>query len=321
MLDAPLRAFFLWLAHRRWLARLVLRTPLARRMPLRFVAGTTLDQAVETVRGLNAAGMQATLDHLGESVTDQATAEQAAAAYLEAIERIASEGLDANVSIKLTQMGMDLGVDVCRAVLRPVLEAGKRHGIFVRIDMESSDYVDRTLEVVRGMRAEGYDTGPVIQSYLHRSKADVAALAAEGARVRVCKGAYAESVAIAWHDRATIGQSFVELCETLLSAGTYPGVATHDPAMIEAVSRFASQHRVTPDRFEFQMLHGIRRDLQRALVADGWRMRVYVPYGTEWWPYFMRRLAERPANVMFVLRGLLGEGRGEPPAAPSPEGR
>lgn len=308
MLDAPLRAFFLWLAHRRWLARLVLRTPLARRMPLRFVAGTTLDHAVEAVRGLNAAGLQATLDHLGESVTDQATAEQAADACVEAIERIAAEGLDANVSIKLTQMGLDLGADVCRGVLRPVLEAGKRHGIFVRIDMESSEYVDRTLEVVRGMRAEGYDTGPVIQSYLHRSKADVAALAAEGARVRVCKGAYAEPIDIAWHDRATIGSSFVELCTTLMDAGTYVGVATHDPDMIEAVSQHASAHAIGPDRFEFQMLYGIRRDLQRSLVADGWRMRVYVPYGTEWWPYFMRRLAERPANVMFVLRGLFAGG-------------
>jgi proline dehydrogenase len=321
MLDALLRGFFLWLAHRRWLARVVLRTPLARRMPLRFVAGTTLEQAVAVVRELNAAGMQATLDHLGESVSDQATAEQAAAAYVEAIERIAAERLDANVSIKLTQMGLDLGVDVCRTVLRPVLDAGKRHGIFVRIDMESSDYVDRTLEVVRGMRAEGYDTGPVIQSYLHRSKADVTALAAEGARVRVCKGAYAEPIAIAWHDRATIGQSFVELCEALMDAGTYTGVATHDPDMIEAISRHASSHGIGPDRFEFQMLYGIRRDLQRALVADGWRMRVYVPFGTEWWPYFMRRLAERPANVMFVLRGLFGEGRGERPAAPSAGGR
>ncbi len=202
MLDAALRAFFLWLAHRRWLARLALRTPVARRLPLRFVAGTTLDRAVETVRELNAAGMQATLDHLGESVSDQATAEQSAAAYVEAIGRIAAEGLDANVSIKLTQMGLDLGVDVCREVLRPVLETGRRHGIFVRLDMEASDYVDRTLQVVRGMRAEGYDTGPVLQSYLHRSKADVAALAAEGARVRVCKGAYAEPIEIAWHDRA-----------------------------------------------------------------------------------------------------------------------
>ncbi len=316
MLDAPLRAFFLWLAHRRWLARLALRTPIARRLPLRFVAGTTLDRAVEAVRALNEAGLTATLDHLGESVSDQATAEQAASAYVEAIERIAAENLDANVSIKLTQMGMDLGVDVCRAVLRPVLEVGKRHGIFVRIDMESSEYVDRTLEVVRGMRAEGYDTGPVIQSYLHRSKADVAALAAEGARVRVCKGAYAEPAEVAWHERAVIGQSFVELCQMLMDADSYPAIATHDPEMIEAIRRFASQRRITPDRYEFQMLYGIRRDLQRALVADGYRMRVYVPYGTEWWPYFMRRMAERPANVMFVLRGLFGEGKTDGPAAP-----
>ncbi len=320
MLAAALRAFFLWLAHRRWLARLVLRTPFARRMPLRFVAGTALDDAIAVVHELNAAGLCATLDHLGESVTDRASAEQAARAYVETIERISAEGLDANVSVKLTQMGMDLGTDVCREVLRPVLEAGKRHGIFVRVDMESSEYVDRTLEVVGAMRADGYDTGPVIQSYLRRSKADVAALAAEGARVRVCKGAYAEPAEIAWHDRKTIGESFVELCRMLLDADAHPAVATHDPEMIDAIERYASQHRITPDRFEFQMLHGIRRDLQRALVADGYRMRVYVPFGTEWWPYFMRRLAERPGNVMFVLRGLFGEGgTGRSPAPTPPE--
>jgi proline dehydrogenase len=307
MLDAPLRAFFLWLAHRRWLARLALRTPIARRMALRFVAGTTLDDAVAAVRALNAAGMSATLDHLGESVTDRRTAEQAAAAAVETVERIAADGLDANISVKLTQMGLDLGPEVCRAVFRPVLEAGKRHKMFVRVDMEGSHYTQATLDLVHAMRAEGYDTGPVIQSYLRRSTADVAALAAEKMRVRVCKGAYAEPAEIAWHERGAIGQSFVELCQALLDADAYPGVATHDPEMIEAVRRYAGEHSIAPDRFEFQMLYGIRRDLQRQLVADGYRMRIYVPYGTEWWPYFMRRMAERPANVMFVLRGLVGE--------------
>jgi proline dehydrogenase len=206
-------------------------------------------------------------------------------------------------------MGLDLGTDVCRAVLRPVLEAGRRHGIFVRVDMESSDYTQRTLEIVRGMLAEGFEVGPVIQSYLHRSKADVAALAAERIRVRVCKGAYAEPAEVAFHDRAVIGDSFVALCETLLDADAYPGVATHDPDMIERVKAHAREHGIAPDRYEFQMLYGIRRDLQRQLVADGYRMRVYVPYGTEWWPYFMRRLAERPANVLFLFRTMFGERR------------
>ena len=309
MLDAPLRALFLWLAHRRWLARLALHTPFVRRVALRFVAGTTLDEAVAAVRAVNAAGMTATLDHLGEAVSDRVTADRAAAAYVDTIERIAGEGLDANVSLKLTQMGLDLGPEVCCEVMRPLVEAGRRHGIFVRIDMESSAYTDRTLEVVRSLRASGYGVGAVIQAYLHRSAADVASLAADGIRIRVCKGAYAEPAAIAWHDRHAIGRSFVELCEALLEADAYPAIATHDPEMIDALVGFTSERSISPDRFEFQMLYGIRRDLQARLAKDGYRVRVYVPYGTEWWPYFMRRLAERPANVLFLVRSIFGERR------------
>jgi proline dehydrogenase len=307
MLDAPLRAFFLWLAHRKSMARLALRTPLVRRFALRFVAGTTIDQAASVVRELNRAGIMATLDHLGESVTDRATADRAAADYVTLVERIAADGLDSNVSLKLTQMGLDLGVDTCMEVIRPVVEAGKRHAIFVRIDMESHEYTDRTLEIVRRLRRDGYDVGPVIQSYLKRSKADVAALAADRVRTRICKGAYAEPAEIAWHDRTAIGQSFVELCRDLLEADAYPGVATHDPDMIEAVIRCVEEKGIARERYEFQLLYGIRRDLQRKLVADGHRLRIYVPYGTEWYPYFMRRLAERPANVMFLLRTVFGE--------------
>ena len=309
MLAGPLRALFLWLAHRRALGRLAMRTPVLRRMPLRFVAGTTLDQAATAVAALNESGASATLDVLGESVTDRATADAAASAYVATIERIAADGLDANVSVKLTQMGMDLGVEVCLAVLRPVVEAGRRHGIFVRIDMESNEYVDGTLEVVRRLREDGYDVGPVLQSYLHRSKADAHALADAGVRVRVCKGAYAEPESIAWHDRAEINRSFVEMCRILLEADAQPAVATHDPEMIEGVKRVIEESGIAPDRYEFQMLYGIRRDLQRELLDEGKRVRVYVPYGREWWPYFMRRLAERPANVMFVVRSLFGEGR------------
>jgi proline dehydrogenase len=307
MLDAPLRAFFLWISNRRWIARVALRTPLLRGMALRFVAGTTLDQAAAAVAALNATGASATLDILGESVSDRATADRAAAEYVAAIERIAADGLDANVSIKLTQMGLDLGVDECLSVMRPVVEAGKRHAIFVRIDMESSDYTDRTLEVVQRLRADGFDVGPVIQSYLHRSRADVLALAAERVRVRVCKGAYAEDEEIAWHARDVVDRSFVKLSRLLLDADAYPGIATHDPRMIEAVERHVRERGIGQDRFEFQMLYGIRRDLQRQLLQRGYRLRVYVPYGTEWYPYFMRRLAERPANVLFLLRSLFGE--------------
>ena len=307
MLDAPLRAFFLWLSNRRWIARVALRTPVLRGMALRFVAGTTLDQAAGAVTALNGSGASATLDILGESVSDRATADRAAAEYMAAIERIAADGLDANVSIKLTQMGLDLGVEECLRVMRPVVEAGKTHDVFVRIDMESSDYTDRTLEVVSRLRADGFDVGPVIQSYLHRSRADVLALAAERIRVRVCKGAYAESEEIAWQARDVVGRSFVKLARLLLDADAYPGIATHDPSMIEAVERHVRERGIGLDRFEFQMLYGIRRDLQRQLHERGYRVRIYVPYGTEWYPYFMRRLAERPANVLFLLHSLFGE--------------
>ncbi|HUF07410.1 MAG TPA: proline dehydrogenase family protein [Candidatus Binatia bacterium] len=307
MLSAALRALFLWLSNRRWVARVALATPLLRRMPLRFVAGTTLDEAVAAVRALNAAGATATLDVLGESVDDRASADRAAAVYVEAIERIASEALEANVSIKLTQMGLELGVDECLAVLVPVVEAGTRHGIFIRIDMESSDTTDRTLDVVARLRADGHDVGPAIQSYLHRSVADVETLAADRVRTRVCKGAYAEPPEIAHQERDAIGDAFVRLCERLLEADAYPGVATHDAEMIRRVSALARERGIGPDRFEFQMLYGVRRDLQRRLIAEGYRLRVYVPYGTEWYPYFMRRLAERPANVLFVLRSVFGE--------------
>ena len=307
MISSALRVLLLWLSNRRWVARVALATPVLRRMPLRFVAGTTLNEAVAAVRALNATGATATLDVLGESVHDRPSAERAAAAYVETIERIAAAALDANVSLKLTQMGLDLGVDECLEVIGPVVAAGGRHGIFVRVDMESSAYTDRTLEVVRRLRADGHDVGPVIQAYLHRSPADVEALAAERVRTRVCKGAYLESAEVALQDRAAIGDAFVALCTRLLEADAYPAVATHDPDMVERVAAAARERGIGPDRFEFQMLYGIRRDLQRQLLARGYRLRVYVPYGTEWYPYFMRRLAERPANVLFVLRSVFGE--------------
>ncbi|MDQ3148779.1 MAG: proline dehydrogenase family protein [Chloroflexota bacterium] len=307
MLSAALRAFFLWLSNRGWVARLALGIPFLRRMPLRFVAGTTLDQAVEVVRRINSSGMSATLDVLGESVEDRSSADRAAASYVETLERIAAAGLDANVSIKLSQMGLDLGVDECLAVLAPVVAAGDRLGIFVRIDMESSDSTDATLEVVDRLRTDGHDVGPAVQAYLHRSPSDVERLARHRVRTRVCKGAYAESPDVAHQDRLAIGDAFVTLCEDLLRSDAYPGVATHDPDMLARVTAFARKSEIGSDRFEFQMLYGVRRDLQRQLIAKGYRLRIYVPYGTEWYPYFMRRLAERPANVLFVLRSVFGE--------------
>jgi proline dehydrogenase len=307
MLAGVFRALFLWLSGRRWLGRLAMSTPLVRRMPYRFVAGTTLDEAVEAVRRLNADGASATLDVLGESVDDRASADRAAAQYVATIERIGTERLDANVSLKLTQMGLDLGVEECLAVLAPVVQAGSEHGVFVRIDMEGSAYTARTLEVVEHLRAEGCDVGPVIQSYLHRSMADVERLAADRVRTRICKGAYAEPPEVALQDRDAIGDAFVALCVRLLEADAYPGVATHDPDMIRRVIQVVRERGIAADRYEFQLLYGVRRDLQRQLLGDGQRVRIYVPFGTEWWPYFMRRLAERPANVWFVLRSLFGE--------------
>jgi proline dehydrogenase len=272
------------------------------------VPGTTLEQTIPVVRELNRRGASVTLDVLGESVTDRQTADRAAAAYVATIERIDAEGLDANVSLKLTQMGLDLGTDTCLEVLGPVVEAAGRAGMFVRVDMESSAYTDRTLEVVRRLRADGRDVGAVLQSYLHRSRTDAAALAAEGCRVRICKGAYAEPESIAYHDRAEIGRSFVDCCITLLEADAYPAVATHDPEMVAAVQDWAKEHDVPKDRYEFQLLYGIGRDIQERLLAEEYRLRIYVPYGTQWWAYYMRRMAERPANVMFFLRGLFGRG-------------
>ena len=278
-------------------------------MAFRFVAGTTLDDAVEAVRALNAGGARATLDVLGEAVTDRAMAEDAARVYVTTIERIAAEGLDANVSLKLTQMGLDLGVDACLEVMQPVVEAGDRLGVFVRIDMESSAHTDPTLEVVRRLRTAGHNVGPVLQAYLHRSMDDVRPLAADRVRTRICKGAYAEPAEISWQARDDINRSFVALCTHLLDADAEPAVATHDPDMLEAVKRVVAERAIASDRFEFQLLYGIRRDLQEQLLADGYRLRVYVPYGTEWYPYFMRRLAERPANVAFLVRSLFGERR------------
>jgi proline dehydrogenase len=309
VIASVLRVVFVWLSGRRWLGRLAMGLPGVRTLSRRFVAGTSLDDAVIAVRGLNQRGAMATIDVLGEAVTDRATAEAAAASYVTTLDRIAAEELDANVSLKLTQMGLDRGVDTCLEVLRPVVEAGRRHGIFVRVDMESSAYTDRTLEVVRRLRADGCDVGAVIQAYLHRSRTDAAALAAEGMRVRVCKGAYAEPESIAYHDRAEIGRSFVDCMVTLLEADAYPAAATHDPEMIAAVQEAARERGIGPDRYEFQLLYGIGRDIADRLLAEGHRVRIYVPYGSHWWPYYMRRLAERPANVMFFLRGLFGRGR------------
>jgi proline dehydrogenase len=278
----------------------------ARRAAFRFVAGETIDDAITAIRELNAHGILATLDHLGENVENPDDARRAADDYLKALDAIGTGGVQSHVSVKLTALGLDLGDDLCRANVACILTKAKAIGAFVRIDMESADYTDRTLALYRSLRREFDNVGIVIQAYLYRSEADIVALCQEGAKVRLCKGAYQEPPAKAFPKKADVDASYVRLMKMLLSAearacGTRGAIATHDPKMIEATRQYAAEQLVPRDEFEFQMLHGIRRDLQQELAADGYTMRVYVPYGTEWYPYVMRRMAERPANLWFIV--------------------
>ncbi len=274
----------------------------------RFIAGETIEEAIEAARAIEAAGMTHTLDHLGESVATMADAEAAARSYLGLIDKIVAAGIGRNISLKLTQLGLTIDRATCVDNLRRILDAGAAHDFFVRIDMEDSPFTSVTLDVFETMWQQGYrNAGTVLQSYLRRSLDDARRLNALGARVRLVKGAYKEPRSVAYQKKSEVDASFVEITQLLLAQGTYPAIATHDPAMIEATNRFAAERGIAPDRYEFQMLYGIRRDLQARLTADRYRMRVYVPFGREWFPYFMRRLGERPANVGFVIRGIVGE--------------
>jgi len=279
-------------------------SPVARRLAARFVAGETLADALAVARKLNQEGITVTLDHLGESV---ATLEEAAAArdvYLRTLEAIHQHNIQGNLSLKLTQFGLDLSYDQALANVEQLVRRAKELDSFVRVDMESSEYTDRTLKLVHDLFDRYRAAGVVIQAYLSRSRADIERLNAAGVRVRLCKGAYLEPPAVAFPAKQDVDRNFLELTELLLEKGAYPAIATHDEAIIEKVKRFASARKLARDAFEFQMLYGIRRDLQRKLVSDGWRLRVYVPFGRAWYPYYMRRLAERPANVFFILRNL-----------------
>jgi proline dehydrogenase len=305
-----LRSFFLYLSQAHRAKNLIMRIGPARRAAHRFVAGDTLPEAIEVVRRLNANGLEVTLDHLGESVTDEAGARQAAQAYLEMLDAIAESGVRATVSLKLTQLGLDIGESLCLDNLRRILECAKATGNHVTIDMESSHYTDTTLHVFRTLRLEFDNMGIVIQAYLYRSEADMKALAQEGAFVRLCKGAYKEPPDRAFPDKADVDASYVRLAELFLSpeartAGAYLGIATHDEKIINAAKATISANNVPYDCFEFQMLYGIRPRLQERLRDDGYKMRIYVGYGTEWYPFFMRRLAERPANVWFILSNII----------------
>ncbi|MCL5107777.1 MAG: proline dehydrogenase family protein [Chloroflexi bacterium] len=301
-----LRTAILYLSHRKGFQHLIMNLGLSRRLALRFVAGESLDNAIAAVAALNREGARATLDHLGENVNDPEAAARAAAAVMTALSRIAASGVDSNVSIKLTQMGLELSEDLCLANVRQVLETARRHGNFVRLDMEGSDCTERTLALYHRLRELGYDNvGVAIQSYLYRSQADVEKLLAQGARVRLVKGAYNEPPSLAYPHKRDVDDNFLRLAEPLLQHGNYPAIATHDERIIAWTERFAAQHGIGHERFEFQMLYGIRRDLQRRLAREGYNVRVYVPYGDEWYGYLMRRLAERPANLLFFLVSFL----------------
>ena len=298
------------LANQEGLARFSMENPALRPMVLRFVAGAELDDAVPIVRDLNKQGIRASLDHLGENTTDRDSARAAAGAYEQALQTIVAHGLDANISVKLTAMGLDIADSVAEENLRTVLERARAHNIFVRTDMEASEYTARTLEIGEHMRAAGYDNvGPVIQAYLYRGMADVECLIRDGARVRLCKGAYDEAPNVAFRRKRDTDRNFVRLMEALLDGGNYPAIATHDEEIIAHARRYARRRGIQAERFEFQMLYGVRRDLQEELVADGYNVRVYIPYGVSWYPYLVRRLAERPANLAFVLGSYAGEGR------------
>jgi proline dehydrogenase len=277
----------------------------ARRLYTRFVAGETLAEALEVGRRMNREGISITLDHLGENVTSPAEAEASRDVCLDALTQIAQERIDGNVSIKPTQFGMDISDAECRANVEQLVRRAKELGSFVRVDMESSAYTGRTLELVTGLHAAYGAVGVVIQAYLRRSENDVEMLCRQGIRVRLCKGAYLEPAEVAFQKKSEVDYNFVRLMKTLVAAGTYPAIATHDESIIEETQNFARARHIAPECFEFQMLYGIRRDLQRRLVANGYRMRVYVPFGKAWYPYFMRRLAERPANLLFVARNLV----------------
>ncbi len=302
-----LRQFFIYLSRQGWAYRAMLGNPITRAMAWRFVAGENLETAIGIVRDLNARGIQVTLDHLGENVSSEREAVRAADEAIEILRRIASAGVRSHLSVKPTQLGLDLGDDFCRKQLCRILAVARETGNFVRIDMEGSPYTQRTLDLYAALREE-YDTdtvGAVIQSYLYRSQEDVEQLIAAGARVRLVKGAYNESPDIAFPQKSDVDRAYRIQMEQLLARGRYPALATHDEQLIGRAQGFAAAEGIGPERFEFQMLYGVRRDLQERLVKEGYNVRCYVPYGTQWYPYFMRRLAERPANVVFILGNLL----------------
>ena len=304
-----LRNALLFLSNQQAIFNFVRHNGVAKSFASRFVAGESVTTAIEAVRGLNAKGISASLDLLGESTTNEKDAYASQGQYIELLDLIQREKLNANVSLKLTAMGMDIADDLCVKVTREILERAKQYGNFVRLDMESSAYTQKTLDLFEKHFYPDYraNVGIVLQSYLYRTEADVKRANELGARVRICKGAYKEPAEVAFPEKADVDKNYVTAMHQLMEHGNYPGLATHDEVIIAEARRFAKEKGIANDRFEFQMLYGVRRDLQENLVRDGYRMRCYVPFGTQWYPYLMRRLAERPANMAFMAGNVVKE--------------
>ena len=303
------RSFFLRLSANSWMRRAVAGTGLGRKLALRFVAGESLYHAIAATKEVNRRGASAEIDYLGENVMERQQAEAARDAYLQLLEGIADSGVDAQVSLKPTQMGMDLGPKLCRENVERIVDRAAARGNFVWIDMEGSAYTDRTLDLYRDILSRNRNVGLAIQAYLYRSREDLDDLVARGGTVRLCKGAYREPPTIAFARKSDVDLSFRALAETLLSSGRFQAIATHDEKMIRHAVQYARARGIDSQAYEFQLLHGVRRDLQERLLREGYRVRVYIPFGDEWYPYFMRRLAERPANLLFVLSNVAREAR------------
>ncbi|HXF25972.1 MAG TPA: proline dehydrogenase family protein [Bryobacteraceae bacterium] len=299
-----LRGALFALSRQNWLRHWVETSKLSKKVTARFVAGETLQQELEICRKLEAEKIYATLDYLGENVTSLAEAEAARGSYLKALDQIHVNGLAATVSVKLTQLGLDLSESACRANAETLVKRAKEIGSRVEFDMESSAYTDRTLAIVTDLHQRLGSVRAVIQAYLYRSDPDIERLSRQGIPVRLCKGAYSEPATVAFPRKTDVDANYIRLMKRLLDGGAYPAIASHDERILDEARRYVTERSIASDRFEFQMLYGIRRDLQRALVRDGYRVRLYVPYGNAWYPYFMRRVAERPANLIFLARNL-----------------
>lgn len=300
-----LRDTLLYLAQNDNVRHFVISNRAARGLSHRFVAGEALDEAIQVTRSLNQKGLHVSLDHLGENVSDEREARAAAQDFIASLQAIKQNGVDANISIKLTALGLDIAQDVCEQNVCDILTNAQHYPIFVRIDMEGSAYTERTVDMTLRMHEQFEHVGTVMQSCMYRSRKDVEQLIARGVRVRLVKGAYKEAKTVAFQNKSEVDHNYVQLMMLLLLRGNYPAIATHDEAIINATCKYAREHGIGKEAFEFQMLYGIRRDLQEKLVNQGYNVRIYVPYGSQWYPYLMRRMAERPANLVFVMSNAM----------------